>query len=237
MTTLTTLAAKGFTLQAVFEVDTLPSWVSEPIRDAGLDRTRYQRLVMLGQAGPRLWDTVESERFAAEHRFDEFSRRCVAALVDSMGTPAHEVLYPGEVTLPLGRMAELAGWGRASPLGLTINDEYGLWLAHRIVFLIDAPLETRRLTSSHPCDDCADTPCVSACPVGAVSAETGFDVVACSEFRIGDRSPCADKCLARLACPIGTEHVYGPEQMAYHYAAGLDSIKTWYESRGEDPRT
>ena len=125
-------------------------------------------------------------------------------------------------------MAAHAGWGASSPLGLTINDRYGLWLAHRIVFLIDAPLTPTVVATAHPCTTCADTPCVTACPVNAVSVETGFDVDACSQFRIADESPCGDRCLARLACPIGTEFTYGPEQMAHHYASGLASIRRWY---------
>ena len=230
VTTLEQLADRGFVLQAVFDVAELPTWITDPIRDAGVDPNRFQRLVMLGQAGPTLWETIERDGYAGADPFDDCSRQAVAELVESLGQPVCEVVYPSSVMLPLGRMAAHAGWGDPSPLGLTINDEYGLWLAHRIVFLIDAPLTPERSSSDRPCDTCSDTPCVGACPVGAVSAESGFDVVACSEYRIRDGSPCADRCLARLACPIGTEHAYGPGQMAHHYAAGLASIRRWHRT-------
>ncbi len=228
MTTLAGLADEGFLAQAVLDVDVLPDWISGPIRDKGIDLGRYRRLVMLGQAGPRLWETIRSAGLVDADPFDDYSRRAVADLVESLGSPAHEIIYPGEVMLPLGRMAGHVGWGGSSPLGLTINDVYGLWMAHRVVFLIDAALESSRDATTHPCDTCPDARCVTACPVGAVSVETGFDVDGCSRFRVERDSPCAGRCLARLACPVGTRFTYGPEQMAHHYASGLESIRQWH---------
>ncbi len=140
------------------------------------------------------------------------------------------MVYPAPVKLPLGRMAEHVGWGRPSPLGLTINDRYGLWLAHRVVFLVNAPLGLVTTTTTHPCSTCADTPCVSACPVGAVSVDHGFDVHACSRFRLTRDSPCANRCLARLACPVGAEYRYPENQMRHHYRTGLLSIQQFYQA-------
>ena len=230
MTSLSTLADKGFLVQAVLDVESLPDWVTNPINCADIDLGYFQRLVMLGQGGPVLWNTMQAEGFESGDRFDDYSRKSVSEYAEALDNPALEIIYPSDILLPLGRMAELAGWGRSSPLGLTINDEFGLWFAHRMVFLIDAPLDLVRRSTSHPCRTCQDTPCVTACPVEAVSVEHGFDVDACSAFRILEHSPCADRCLARLACPIGTEHTYGREQMSHHYAAGLESIRRWYAS-------
>jgi hypothetical protein len=194
------LDERGFPLQAVLDVAALPEWVGAPLRDAGLDI----------------------------YHFDDYSVAVAGEYADRLGAD-HEVVYPADVLLPLGRMAERAGWGRPSPLGLTINDRFGLWLAHRVVFLIDAALPLDTGASNHPCATCVDTPCVTACPVGAVSTETSFDVDTCSRFRITPDSPCADRCLARLACPIGTGYRYPDEQMQHHYRAGLDSIRRFYE--------
>ena len=231
MASLQSLAARGFRFQAVFPVQDLPTWVTRPIETAGIDLRRFQRLIMLGQGGGALWDAIRREGFSSTDLFDDYSVAAVRDLVASLGDPAYEVIYPSEVLLPLGRMAQMAGWGKPSPLGLTINDRYGLWLAHRVVFLIDADLPvTEPLDSAHPCTTCSDTPCVTACPVGAVDTVSGFDVDACSSFRVRDDSPCADRCLARLACPIGPEHAYSEEQLRYHYLAGLASIKRWYRA-------
>ena len=152
------------------------------------------------RGGGTLWDSIQADGFSSDHLFDDYSRRIVEELIEALDGPAYEVIYPSDVLMPLGRMAQHSGWGESSPLGLTINDEYGPWLAHRMVFLVDAPLELSQRSTTHPCTTCSDTPCVTACPVGAVTVETGFDVDACSQYRIADGSPCAHKCLARLAC-------------------------------------
>ena len=230
MTSLATLAGKGLVFQAVLDVATLPDWIANPIRYADIDLRYFQRLVMLGQGGGTLWDSIQADGFSSDHLFDDYSRRLVEELIEALDGPAYEVIYPSDVLMPLGRMAQHSGWGESSPLGLTINDEYGPWLAHRIVFLVDAPLELSQRSTTHPCTTCSDTPCVTACPVGAVTVETGFDVDACSQYRIADGSPCAHKCLARLACPIGTQFTYGDQQMKHHYASGLESIRRWYAS-------
>ena len=234
MTTLADLAAKGLVLQAVLDVEGLAEWVADPIRAAGIDLGSYRRLVMLGQAGPALWESIRADGFDSTELFDDYSIGLVADLAEAMGGPAIEILHPAGVMLPLGRMAEHVGWGSPSPLGLTIHHRYGPWLAHRIVFVVDADLPvTDRTPGPHPCATCEDTPCVRACPVDAVSVETGFDVVRCSGYRVQDDSPCAERCLARLACPVGTEFIYGDAQMAHHYRAGLVSIRRYLDLHRE----
>lgn len=226
------LARAGLVMQAVFPIADLPEWAVAPLLEDEADLGRYQSLVMLGQGGPRLWEHIAAVGPASQSRFDEASLALAERFVsEHLEGVDWRVVYPGEALLPLGRLAELAGWGRPSPLGLTINDEYGLWLAHRIVFLVDADLEAAPQAGSiHPCDTCLDKPCVAACPVGAVDAIGGFDVDACATFRIAEDSTCANQCLARLACPVGVEHQYGRAQMTYHYQAGLESIRRFYEA-------
>lgn len=219
-------------MQATFPLAALPAWATESLRAAGAVVEDYQTLVLLGQAGTALWDHIQRLEPETEHPFDEVSQSLAERFVtDHLGSPRWHVVYPGPSPLPLGRLAELAGWGRASPLGLTINDEHGLWLAHRVAFLVDAPLPaTEPAVFSHPCDSCVGKPCVSACPVGAVDTDSGFDIAACSAFRILDDSVCAHQCLARQACPVGAQYRYGTEQMTHHYASGLASIRRYLES-------
>ncbi|MCP3976351.1 MAG: hypothetical protein GY720_17845 [bacterium] len=224
-------AAAGLVMQASLPVDTLPDWATHPMVPSGVDLSRYQSLVMLGQGGTRLWEYIAATSPRPDDtRFDNTAYGLAEKFVeDHIGGAAWEVVYPGHALLPLGRLAELAGWGRPSSLGLTINDRYGLWMAHRIVFLVDAPAALVSTdTSGHPCDTCLDTPCVTACPVGAVDATAGFDVDTCAAFRIEVDSVCAYQCLARLACPVAVEHRYGSDQMAYHYGSGLASIRRYY---------
>jgi len=229
---LDALRHAGLVLQASIPVGQLPQWAAEPMRAVGLEPARYQSFVMLGQGGSRLWDYIVAEGGYSRDPFDETSERLVGEFVTQYVDDATwEMVYPGPAFLPLMRLAEHVGWGGGSPLGLTINGEYGLWLAHRAVFLVDAEVPIARSEPfAHPCDSCVDKPCVSACPAGAVDAETGFDMDSCGPYRIEPGSRCAYQCLARNACPIGTQHRYGPAQMAHHYASGLESIRAYYDS-------
>ena len=224
------LAAAGLSMQASLRVVTLPDWAKGPMKAAGICPERYQSLILLGQGGSRLWEFIEATASSSDTRFDDVSGALAEQFVtDHLGGADWEVVYPGRAVLPLGRLAELAGWGRPAPLGLTINAEFGLWTAHRIAFLVDAHVpQLAANPTDHPCDTCVDKPCVTACPVGAVDATTGFDIDTCAAFRIEEDSVCAHQCLARLACPVGIEHQYGAEQMAYHYESGLASIRRYY---------
>lgn len=226
------LREAGLVMQATIPLATLPTWAVDSFTAADIAIEDFSSLVLLGQAGTRFWEYIQGTGTRSEDPFDDVSQQLAERfIVDQLGAQKWQVVYPGPAPLPLGRLAELAGWGQASPLGLTINDQCGLWLAHRVAFLVDAPLPaTEPAAFPHPCDSCADRPCVAACPVGAVDLAAGFDVTTCTGFRVLEDSVCAHQCLARLACPVGAEYRYGPEQMVHHYASGLDSIRRYLES-------
>jgi epoxyqueuosine reductase QueG len=104
---------------------------------------------------------------------------------------------------------------------MLIHPRIGLWHAWRGVLafaerLALAPVEP----VASPCDGCAAKPCLTACPVGAFTA-SGYDVAACvAHLDSGSGGAClAGGCLARLACPVGSEHRYAPPAAAFHMAA------------------
>jgi hypothetical protein len=45
----------------------------------------------------------------------------------------------------------------------------------------------------------------------------------CIDFRLAEPT-CRGTCLAREACPVGTEHRYSPAQVAFHHAASWRTI-------------
>ena len=69
-----------------------------------------------------------------------------------------------------------------------------------------------------PCDTCAAKPCLTACPVNALSAETGYDLAACHSFLDTEAGQdCMSRgCKARRACPVSQSYARLPEQSAFH---------------------
>lgn len=222
------MAQKGLLLQAAFPIADLDTDWLDPIRAAGADLSGFDTLVMLAQAGRKLFESQVEARLDLADPFDSVAEELVSQWFEANAQGARwAMVYPGAVALPLGRLAELAGWGSSSPLGLTINPRYGLWMAHRIVFLTDIEWDFQEEVQLHPCDSCVDRPCETACPAGAVSFSAGFDVRSCAVHRAPLGSECEFSCHSRNACPVGAEHRYGSIQMRHHYESGLKSVREW----------
>ena len=234
------LADAGLPLQAAVPVARLTDDVRHALVATDVDPDGFATMLLFGQGGRRLFEQHVAGELDRTDPFDTISTQLVEEwLAETHPDVRFEVVYPGSAPLPLGRLAELIGWGRPSPLGLSINAEFGLWIAHRVVVLVEADIVVSgQAAATHPCDSCADTPCVTACPVGAVTLTDPFDLERCSRHRIALDSVCAYQCLARNACPVGADHRYGPVQMRHHYGAGLASIRRWLEpDGGPDPES
>ncbi len=215
------LHGAGINLFACIRLSALPAdmrgVLSEP--DQAL---HYDSLVLLGSGGTSLWTHLDQPIKSSDNPVDTYVRQNIESC---FGDIPHKILYPGPHPIPLIALGKLAKWHRESPLGLGIHREFGLWSAYRAVILCHGVAAADEGTDfQHPCETCTDTPCISACPAGAVST-SGFDPVACSSFRVTPQSPCQKKCLARLACPVGQAHQYSEEQQAYHYSISLRTIK------------
>jgi len=129
--------------------------------------------------------------------------------------------------LPFQQWAKAAEGLEASPLGMLIHHEYGLWHAYRAALLFDQKIELPELHKViHPCSLCVGKPCMNSCPVNAVSSD-GFRVAACRDHLDGlpiqadpQQSNCMmTGCFARDACPVGAEYRYPPDQIRFHMGA------------------
>jgi ferredoxin len=184
-----------------------------------IDGASAATVLLIGNAGPRMFARFASERAPLENGLDDWTRTVVDLLAGHCRASA---LYPFEKPpLPFLAWARRARCGHVSPLGLNIHPVYGLWHAFRaaLLFAWDPGFPAMKAGPS-PCDTCIDRPCLTACPVGAFSRE-GYDVAACARhLLVPAGSNCMDGgCLARLACPVGVEYCYAPDQMRFHMAA------------------
>ena len=220
-TVVTAIESEGLVCRGAFPVaagDTVPPFD---------DGSRAATLVLVGNAGSGMWGAfVQSEEAndGGPDALDRWSRRIVSRLAQRLGGTAH-FPFGGPPWLPFIRWAQRAGPVYPSPIGPLVHPDHGLWHAYRgaLAFRerLDIPPRDNRPS---PCTTCADRPCLSACPVGAFSAN-GYDVDGCAAH-IASRAgaPCLGAgCLARHACPVGRDASYGAPQAAFHMRAFLDA--------------
>jgi hypothetical protein len=184
---------------------------------------RGRTLVLIGNAGPALYDAFfAAGETGGDNPLDDWTRRVVLPIADRFGARA---AFPsdGPPWLPFQRWAMRAEGVKASPLGVLIHPEFGLWHAYRAALVFDRVLDLPAApVRAHPCDTCAGRPCLKTCPVGAVT-DQGYAVDNCARH-VGSREGRACRsigCLARRACPVGAGQVYPDRAMAFHMAAFL----------------
>ena len=122
------------------------------------------------------------------------------------------------------RLAECAGLGRPSLLGVLVHPVFGPWIALRAALLVPLILAAPRPADGFdPCPGCTERACVDACPAGAVTA-AGWDVPRCAAHRLQAEDPCASRCHARFDCVIGRPYRYSPDALEYHQGRALAGI-------------
>lgn len=154
---------------------------------------------------------------------DRWSQRIGDRIAGAFGGSA---FYPfaGPPYLPFQRWTEKAEGLIASPLGLRLHPEFGLWHAYR--FALYLPLNTELLPRNSEyrfdCSVCTDQPCLHTCPVNAFSTD-GYNTRACSNHLASENdNACLQAgCLARHACPVGKAFAYEPAQARFHMQAFL----------------
>ena len=215
------LTAAGLNLQAVFNLDDLPPEMAATLRASGKEKS-YRQLILLGHAGTALWRAVKAAGMNSEHPIDDFTIKIFGQwAAEHMAGRDYQIVYPGDTPIGLQALGKLAGWHHDSPLMVGINDRWGTWFAYRAAVLADSDFApTQKMISHSPCPSCASRPCVSACPAGALDGEE-FSLPKCIDYRRQPSSPCQQTCLARLACPVASEHRYSSAQMRHTYSFSL----------------
>ncbi len=189
----------------------------------------YRRVVVLGHAGPALWDSVSPLIAQGEDTapIDAFTLRAVRAFfTEHAAAVAYKVLYPPSSSLPLQQFGALLGWHHDTPFKVGANRLWGSWFAYRALLLVDAALDVSpALSGQSPCLDCRAQPCIYACPARAMTGGC-FNLQRCIDYRKHPDGACGQRCLARLACPVGRAHQYSDEQLSYHYSHSLKMIQS-----------
>jgi len=207
------LAPSGLILRGAFHV------VDEDAVPVCPDGRRVRTIALVGNAGPAMWRVFSATDRIGSAPLDTWTASTVSAIAGDLSAGC---LFPfdGPPYWPFQRWAQRADTVWPSPLGVLIHPEYGLWHAYRaaLLFADRLPLPDRAAAAS-PCDTCADQPCRTTCPVGAIRPH-GYDVVGCRAHVAGTGRECRQTgCLARHACPVGRDYAYAPDQAAFHMSA------------------
>lgn len=189
-----------------------------PDADEGLGRT----VLMVGP-GPDFWHHFAQSpeyRDGAPDPLDRWSVRVLERIAQVSGACA---LFPfgGPPHHPFQAWAERTGRAWHSPVSLLVHADQGLWVSYRGALLFDVKLDLPE-PAERPCDTCDTTPCLTACPVSALTG-AGYDVPVCKTFLNGpDGTDCMTRgCAVRLACPVSREFPRNPRQSAFHMTAFL----------------
>lgn len=189
-----------------------------PEADEGLP-PGTRTLLMFGPREPEFWAHVTSSpewRDGETDPLDRWSTRVIGAMARTLGGTA---LFPfgGPPYHPFYAWALRTGRAWTSPVTLLVHDTAGLMLSYRGAIALESTLEIPVARLESPCDGCAEKPCLTACPAGALGAE-GYDVPACHAFL--DSAAGADclisGCSVRRACPISRAYGRLPGQSSYH---------------------
>jgi hypothetical protein len=188
--------------------------------------------VVIGNGGGAFWHAFRSrwdepELARATDPLDSFTREVVEAAVARVVPPPVRILYPFHFSteaISFMRLAECAGLGRPSLLGVLVHPHFGPWIALRAVILVaDEVVAPRPADGFDPCPGCRERACIAACPAGAVG-DAGWDIPRCAAHRGGPADPCASRCHARFDCVIGREHRYPDEALAYHQSRAQPAL-------------
>ena len=175
-------------------------------------------IVLLG-AGSQMWPLF---RKSPEHSdglqdpLDRWSKRVFTEITEPFEASC---IFPsdGPPYAPFIAWAQATGRFWQSPTGMLVHDTAGLMISIRgAIRLVDT--QTTLPTDTSPCEACLDKPCVSACPVGALSDQSPYDVPACKAFldTPGGLDCMEHGCKARRACPVSQSFGRDPEQSAFH---------------------
>ncbi|MEX0283677.1 MAG: ferredoxin [Paracoccaceae bacterium] len=177
--------------------------------------------VVLLAAGAGFWPLLQAApEFAGADPVDLYSTRIVNDMAGRLGA---EAIFPfgGPPYAPFIRWAQESGRAWQSPVGMLIHDTAGLMISYRGALRFQEVLEPAGTLPSMPCTICAGQPCLGACPVDALSKESGYDVAACHAYLdTPDGTSCLTQgCVARRACPVSHQFGRDPAQSAHHMAS------------------
>ncbi len=186
------------------------------------DFSQAASLVLLGPAAD-FWSVFTASDIYNDDQpdpVDRWSADVIPRIAQSLGA---RPIFPfgGPPYAPFLSWAKTSGRAWDAPVGMLVHDLTGLMVSYRGALAFDTKLTLPEQTFQNPCETCTTKPCLTACPVGALSSERSYDVPACYDYIDTDAgNTCLTQgCLVRRACPASTGAGRLTEQSALHMRA------------------
>ena len=177
-------------------------------------------LFLIGNAGSEMWPAFRDSPEFADGNPDPLNRWSARIGEELAAQFSARAVFPfGMPHRPFVRWGKRAGL-QNSALGMLIHPEFGLWHAYRFALIFaHAPAQSVAKLKTDICANCAEKPCLRACPVSAFGGGS-YDARACVNYlRDSKNSDCMrGGCLARRACPHSA-YRYAPPHAAFHMRA------------------
>ncbi len=177
-------------------------------------------ILLLGPDEPAFWPhftTTHEYQDGQADPMNRWSKRVIGGLADQSNGraqfPSDGPPYPPFIAWAL---ACDSMW--ESPVGFLVHHKAGLFVSFRGAIALPDHIELPP-ASQNPCVTC-DRPCLTACPVDAISSGY-YDVPSCkSHLNSAPKIACMETgCFVRRSCPISEKYARVAHQSAFHMAS------------------
>lgn len=185
------------------------------------DYSQAASIILLGPSA-QFWPVfTASEIYQDGHPdpIDRWSTHIISAIAKSLSA-APIFPFGGPPYAPFLEWAKASGRAWSSPVGMLVHDKTGLMVSYRGALAFNERLDLPEKTFQNPCDACTQKPCLSACPVNALSLDD-YNVPACHAYMDTEEgNNCITKgCIIRRACPASAGANRVAKQSALHMRA------------------
>jgi len=180
--------------------------------------TQAASIVLLGPSA-KFWASFTATDIYQDGKADPIDRWSTHVITtiakDLEATPVFP--FGGPPYAPFIDWAKASGRAWNSPVGMLVHDTTGLMVSYRGALTFKERLELPKQAFQNPCDTCAQKPCLSACPVSALSVDE-YNVPACHAYLDTDEgNNCLTMgCIVRRACPASAGAHRLAAQSAHH---------------------
>ena len=185
------------------------------------DFSGAKTLVLVGPAESfwRIFTSDQEYQDGLPNPIDRWSKRTIDPLAKRLGARA---IYPfgGAPYAPFLSWALESRHAFSSKVGMLVHSKLGLMVSYRGALAFDEVLELPDIQHVHPCQTCETKPCLSACPVSALTPN-GYDVPKCKDFLETSRGTncMTSGCKVRRSCPLSVGAARTEAQSALHMQA------------------